>query len=804
MRGAGDVHEVDREQEAEVTAENKQQKQGRKPSRLDKLSIAGKSVRELFRMMAILVLVVSFGVLIYMLYDNGSLSTLLRESNILLFGLGLIIVLAVLAILQGIFNRLSALATMMSKAAGGDTTVQEFSDETRELQEISRAFRKLLGRYDETSKELTRLTQLFIAMKDLSEAAARKLEMPALLDMLLDRAMQATRAQIGSVFLIDPSKGTFRVLGMRGIEIDVDEISIKDSVVAHVVTSRQPMLVTDIENDPLVRQHNDPKYGAPSFLAMPVMLDKVLLGVLNLAHKQNDALFQQADVEMLTTMINQVHFVLENAYVHETVKKHVRNLGEKTTQLNREIARRKEVEQELEALALSDKLTGLANRHQFLGLLEQAIAQSRRHKQRMAVLFLDMDRFKVINDSMGHDVGDLMLKEAALRMRACLREEDIVARYGGDEFTCVLMDVSDNEDATKVADKLINALSLPFNLLGREYFISSSVGIALFPDNGERAEDLVKNADAAMYSAKEGGGHGYRFFTPEIGDAVNQRVQLEVELRQAINHDEFVLHYQPQVDLRNGRLSGIEALLRWNHPEKGLLHPDTFIPLAEQTGLIVPIGRWVLSAACRQYKAWRDQGLVPANTALNAAVNISGQQFRQGDFTQIVREVLEETGLEPKTLELEITESVVMDAAEHAIDVLHELKEMGVRLAIDDFGNGFSSLGYLKNFPIDTLKIDKVFTRHLPGDRDDAAIVHAILELAYSLGMRVVAEGVENVEQLYFLRKNGCHDAQGFLLGRPVEGEELLRIIRDEDVQKTWRELLGSGMVSPRDGGGKG
>ena len=770
---------------------------GGRPSWLDKLSIAGKSVRDLFRISAILVMLVPFGVLIYMMFDNGDLPVIFRQRNILIFGFGVIIVLAVLAMLQGVFTRLTVLAETMSKATDDGIPPTDSGNETRELREISHAFRKLLERYDETSHELSRLTQLFLAMKELGEAATRKLEMSSLLNLLLDRAMQTTRAQIGSIFLIDPAKDNFRILSTRGIEVDAEEISIGDSLVGRVVSDKKPLLVTDIENDPLVQRQNDPKYGPPSFLAMPVMLDNMLLAVLNLANKSNGAIFHEGDVDLLTTMINQVHIALENAYVHETVKKHARNLDEKTDQLSSEISRRKQIEDELQILAMRDKLTGLVNRHQFVGLLKQAIAQSRRHKQKLAVLFIDMDRFKMINDSMGHDVGDMVLQEAAQRMRENLREEDTIARYGGDEFTCVLMDVQGEEDVIKVAGKLMDALSKPYLLLGQEYFIGSSIGISFYPENGDRPEDLVKNADAAMYSAKENGGHTYSFYTPVLGEQVARRVQLENELRQAISRNEFILHYQPQVDLRDGHLSGIEALLRWHHPEHGLLDPDDFIPVAEQAGLIVSIGRWVLDEACRQFKLWRDQGLVPPDAALNAAVNISGQQFRQGDITRVLAEVLENSGLEPQMLELEITESIVMDAGEQAVDVLRALKDMGVRLAIDDFGNGFSSLGYLKHFPIDTLKIDKVFIRHLPGDRDDAAIVRAILELARNLGMRAVAEGVENVEQLNFLRKHNCHYVQGYLLGRPVEAKELLNMIRDEHIQQSWRELTGNSVATP-------
>jgi len=523
---------------------------------------------------------------------------------------------------------------------------------------------------------------------------------------------------------------------------------------------------------------------------MPVILNDELLGVINLAAKQNGALFHEGDVELMTTMINQVHFAIENAYVHEKVKEHAHSLGEKTVRLNHEIAKRKVAEQELKELALYDKLTGLANRHHFLGLLTQAMARSRRNDKQLAILFIDLDRFKVINDSMGHDVGDLMLQEVAQRIKACLREEDIVARYGGDEFACVLMDIVSEADVAKVVDKLIATLAHPFNLEWREQFIGSSIGITIFAGTGERAEELVRNADAAMYRAKESGGNCFRFYDPAIGEVVSRRVQMEMDLRHAINHNEFVLHYQPQVNLQTGELSGIEALLRWQHPEQGLLNPDEFIPLAEQTGLIVPIGHWVLEEACSKYKLWLDQGLVPPETSLNAVVNISVHQFRQGDFIKVVADVLSSSGLSPQVLELEITESVVMEAADSAVEVLYALKEMGVRLAIDDFGNGFSSLGYLKHFPIDTLKVDKAFTSQLPGDRNDAAIVRAILELARSLGVRVVAEGVENVEQLNFLHENGCNDAQGFLLGYPVEGEQLLQMIHGGELQTGWRELL--------------
>lgn len=347
-----------------------------------------------------------------------------------------------------------------------------------------------------------------------------------------------------------------------------------------------------------------------------------------------------------------------------------------------------------------------------------------------------------------------------------------------------------------VTNKLLDTLSRPFSLYGQEYYIGSSIGVCIYPEGGDQAEDLIKHADAAMYDAKESGGQCCRFYTPALGDAAHHRVQLEIALRQAVNNDEFVLHYQPQVDLRDGHLSGIEALLRWQHPERGLIGPNEFVPLAEQTGLILPIGRWVLTEACRQFKQWHDQGWGgAAKASLNAAINISGQQFRQGDFVSELARVLEQTGVDPQLLELEITESIVMDAGDHITKMLYEIKDMGVRLAIDDFGSGFSSLSYLKHFPIDTLKIDKEFVRNLPGDRDDVAIVHAILELAFSLDMQVVAEGVENVEQLQLLRRSGCHAAQGFLLGYPVGAEELLHIISDEKTRDHWLKMWGDETV---------
>ena len=441
-----------------------------------------------------------------------------------------------------------------------------------------------------------------------------------------------------------------------------------------------------------------------------------------------------------------------------------------------DITERRQSEEKVRQLAYFDSLTGLANRECFKEHLVQAIALARHDNRQLAILFLDIDNFKRINDTLGHNVGDLLLKAVAARLRSCVRASDAVtrletadsneqvARLGGDEFTILLLEVGSSEDAARVANRILDTLSKPLTVGGHEVFITPSMGIAMFPQDGEDVESLLKHADMAMYYAKHSGKNLYRFYTESMKDAAIRRLTVENYLRKAIERGELTLYYQPQIDLMNGQICGAEALLRWHNAELGPVSPAEFIPLAEETGLIIPIGEWVLRTACAQAKAWQDAGLALPRMA----VNISVLQFVQTDFTDLVVQILNETGLSPYALELEITESLLMKDAEGAINTLRILKEQGVQFAIDDFGTGYSSLSYLKRFPIDRLKIDKAFVQDINANPDDAAITAAVIAMAGSMNLGVVAEGVETGAQLNFLKKKHCGEVQGYYLSKPL------------------------------------
>ncbi len=430
-----------------------------------------------------------------------------------------------------------------------------------------------------------------------------------------------------------------------------------------------------------------------------------------------------------------------------------------------DISKRKAVEKEMLHLASHDVLTDLPNRILLQDRLSQAIIRAQRARKYVAVLFVDLDRFKNINDSLGHDVGDQVIREAANRLSTALRMEDTVARHGGDEFVIVLSDITRQSDVLTVVQKIIDAISVPMMLQGHELYLSSSIGISMYPRDGHNSVTLMKNADTAMFQAKKTGAGGYKFYVDEMNKRTLDRLKMEGALRHALERKEFRLYYQPQVDIDSGRIIGFEALLRWQPPDKPLVSPNEFIPVAEETGLIVSIGEWVLETACRQTKMWIDAGL---GKHLRIAVNLSARQFRQHDLVEVIRHILHKTGCNPRHLELEITESVVMDKPEMAADILRQLNEMGLRLAIDDFGTGYSSLAYLKRFPIHTLKIDRSFIGDIAVDNDDAEIVKAVIALAHAMNRVIVAEGVETDEQLAFLRQYGCDQAQGYYFGRPL------------------------------------
>jgi diguanylate cyclase (GGDEF)-like protein/PAS domain S-box-containing protein len=443
-----------------------------------------------------------------------------------------------------------------------------------------------------------------------------------------------------------------------------------------------------------------------------------------------------------------------------------------------DVTERKAQEARIEHLAYHDALTGLPNRAMLMDRLAQALSQAQRRDQQVAVLFIDLDRFKLVNDSLGHAVGDQLLQEIARRLRGALREDDTVARVGGDEFQVITSNVAGSVDVARIAEKLMRALGEPFTLEGQELHVTASIGVSLFPRDGASGELLLKYADTALYEAKGEGRNGYRFFSPEMNAQAHGRLRLENDLRRAVERHELVLHYQPQLDLATGEVCAVEALVRWRHPVRGLVLPNAFIPMAEETGLVLGIGKWVLDEACRQVAEWQRGGLADNLSPLRVAVNISARQLQRPGLDGAVRRALSRSGLAPQCLELEITESSVMLDPQHAQSVLQSLRDLGVQLSIDDFGTGYSSLAYLKRLPLDRLKIDRSFIGGIPADSDDAAIVETIIVMTHKLGLRVIAEGVETLEQRLQLVRQGCDEMQGFLLAHPVPAEELPPLLK--------------------------
>ncbi|MFT3720806.1 putative bifunctional diguanylate cyclase/phosphodiesterase [Pseudorhodoferax sp.] len=442
--------------------------------------------------------------------------------------------------------------------------------------------------------------------------------------------------------------------------------------------------------------------------------------------------------------------------------------------VGRDVTERKQAEQRIRYLATHDGLTDLPNRNLVQDRIQQGIAHARRTGRLLALLFLDLDRFKVINDCYGHPFGDAVLKAAAERLAALVREGDTVARQGGDEFLILLADLRQAADAYVVAQKIVQTLEAPFVVQGREVHLTGSIGVAVFPQDGESADALIGSADVAMYRAKNLGRNTYQFFTREMSEETQRRVSLETGLHDAVAMRQLQLVYQPMVSLDSGRITGCEALLRWHHPELGMVPPAQFIPIAEDSGLIVPIGDWVLRTACTQARAWLDAGLPP----VTVAVNLSARQFLQQDVVSWVTDTLRTTGLPPELLELELTESLIAQDVENVIATFGRLRDVGVKLSIDDFGTGYSNLGYLKRFPANTLKIDQAFVRDMLTDPGDATIVLAVISLAHNLAFKVIAEGVETEQHCDFLRQHHCDEVQGYYFSRPMPAAEFEALLR--------------------------
>jgi diguanylate cyclase (GGDEF)-like protein/PAS domain S-box-containing protein len=510
-------------------------------------------------------------------------------------------------------------------------------------------------------------------------------------------------------------------------------------------SSREPVWISDVADEAnFDRAARAAKAGLHAAFAFPIMSGDAILGLMEF-------------------------FSREARPRDEVLLRSLRSIG---AQIGQFLARR-QAEELVHHLAHYDELTQLPNRSMFNQRLDHALAQARRNATSLAVLFIDLDRFKNINDALGHEAGDQVLREVAQRLQGCLREGDTVGRLGGDEFVVLIEELPAPTHVAAVAQKILAAVVKPFVVEAQEFELSASIGISAYPDDSEDAAGLLKNADIAMYRAKEQS-NSYQFYSAPMNIHTLERLALESDLRRALERGEFLLHYQPKVEIDSGRITGMEALLRWQRPGQGLIAPMQFVPLAEETGLIVPIGAWVLKTACARNQAWREQGLAP----LRVAVNLSARQFAHQNLLQDVAQSLAEIGLDPSALELEVTESMVMHDPERAVKLLGDLKDMGIHLSIDDFGTGYSSLSYLKRFPLDSVKIDRSFIRDIPGDADDAAITRAIIAMAHSLRLKVIAEGVETEEQLSFLREHGCDEMQGHLFSRPLPEEEFLRLLQ--------------------------
>ncbi|MDH5735889.1 MAG: EAL domain-containing protein, partial [Gammaproteobacteria bacterium] len=439
-------------------------------------------------------------------------------------------------------------------------------------------------------------------------------------------------------------------------------------------------------------------------------------------------------------------------------------VGEDITQL-------KNAQSRIEQLAYVDGLTGLANRVLFRDRFEQALKNIVRTKTDAAILYLDLDQFKRINDSLGHDVGDALLMNVADRLRDCVRHQDTVARMGGDEFVILLTNIDGVTGATLVARKILQVMNKPIRLLSHEIIITPSIGITMAPADSLNADILLKNADLAMYRAKSKGRNNYQFFTSEMNERAIRHLEIENDLRKALDQDQIEIHFQPQVSLSNYELVGVEALVRWNHPERGIIYPDQFIQVAEETGLIIPLGWQILKQSCQQWHTMKSKGLQISKMA----VNLSARQFRDPNLLEMIQAIFDRTGFNPLNLELEITETLLMEDMDHAISVLKQLKDIGISISIDDFGTGYSSLSYLKRLPIDSLKVDRSFIIDIPEDKDDMAITAAVIAMAHKLRLKVTAEGVETQAQWNFLKRNRCDVAQGYMFGKPMPADDLLK-----------------------------
>lgn len=607
-----------------------------------------------------------------------------------------------------------------------------------------------------------RLGKMFAALSATNEAILRASSPTELYERVCSAAVTGGQFKLAGVLLAD-SSGHMRCAAAKGesaallettrSSID-DQYEIGRGLVGSAYRTQQPCISNDFLNDERTLPWHQPgrEFGISSAAALPLIQANRSVGVLFICLDEVGT-FDDEIIALLKRMAENVAFALDN--------------------FDRE-AERKRAEERIQYLATHDALTGLPNRAMFSQVLNLAIESAARYRRTFAVMFLDLDRFKIINDTLGHAAGDELLNETSSRLKSCLRASDVVARLGGDEFVVLVQEVSEITQVGTVARNILSAITMPVVLSGQECRVTVSIGISMYPGDAHDEKGLMKNADIAMYLAKEEGKNNFQFYSKDIRAQSLERLTIETNLRRALDQDEFALYYQPKVDFASGVITGVEALLRWHNPELGAVAPSRFIPIAEETGLIVPIGTWVLRTACARNVAWQQEGLAP----ISMAVNLSARQFNDKDLLADITATLNATGMAPELLELEITEGMVISNPERAIKLLTAIKSMGIRLAIDDFGTGYSSLGQLKRFPIDILKVDRSFIREIPRNNEDTAITQAIIAMGKTLDLTVVAEGVESEEQETFLRKHACDQMQGYHFSKPLPHQELAELLR--------------------------
>ncbi|MFW5824969.1 MAG: EAL and GGDEF domain-containing protein [Marinobacter sp.] len=608
-----------------------------------------------------------------------------------------------------------------------------------------------------------RANRMYATLTATNEAIMRTRTPEELFQQVCDAAVDAGKMSAAAILLADETTGALRVAASAGM----GQESLRNTRISTVATvpeghglngtayrTGEPCVSNDFQKDPRTAPWHEGAKAAnlKSAASIPILRGGKSVGVLFLCAGERRS-FDEEILGLLCRMTENLSFALQ-MFEHEL--------------------ERKRAEERIRYMATHDALTGLPNRVLFGELLDQAVLTAHRYGHNPAVMFVDLDRFKLVNDSLGHAAGDILLKEMTQRLRSVLRASDVLARMGGDEFVILLQNVEQPSAAATVARKLLDVALEPLTIMEHECRVTASIGISLYPAHGEDQQMLMKNADTAMYLAKEKGKNAFEFYEPGMQSQSIERLELEAALRTALAKEEFHLHYQAKLDLKTNRITGVEALLRWEHPTLGPVSPQQFIPLCEETGAIVPIGRWVLKSACKQNVAWQRQGLPP----IKMAVNLSARQFSDPDLINDIHGALSESGMDPTLLELELTESMVMLNPARTIEILTEIKSIGVRTALDDFGVGYSSLAQIKGFPIDTLKVDRSFIRNLPESGQDRAITQAIINMARTLSLKVVAEGVETQAQEAFLRDISCDESQGFYFSRPASPDDFARLLK--------------------------